>query len=75
MNEFTRQVISVDAHQHVVARFFRPADAPRAAVLVVPAMGVTQAYYAPFAHWLATQGFLVALRTPSLRPRKIARAR
>ena len=29
-------------------------------MLVVPAMGVTQAYYAPFAEWLAAQGFLVA---------------
>ena len=59
-NSFTRQVVPVDGHQHIVARFFAPAGEPRAAVLVVPAMGVTQAYYTPFAQWLAAQGFLVA---------------
>lgn len=60
MSGFTRQVVQVGGHQHVVARFFAPEGEPRAAVLVVPAMGVTQAYYAPFAQWLATQGYLVA---------------
>jgi predicted alpha/beta hydrolase len=30
-----------------------------AALLVVPAMGVPQRYYADFARWLATQGFVV----------------
>jgi predicted alpha/beta hydrolase len=60
MSEFTRQVVPVGEHRHIVARFFAPAGEPRAAVLVVPAMGVTQAYYAPFAQWLAAQGFLAA---------------
>jgi len=60
MSGFAREVIPVDGRQHVVARFFAPASEPRAAVLIVPAMGVTQAFYASFAHWLATQGFLVA---------------
>ena len=33
---------------------------PRApAVLVVPAMGVEQQYYAAFAHWLAARGYFV----------------
>jgi predicted alpha/beta hydrolase len=32
----------------------------RAAVLIAPAMGVEQDYYAPFAHWLAGQGYFVA---------------
>lgn len=59
-HDFTRQVIPVGDHQHVVARFFRPTGAIRGAVLVVPAMGVTQAYYAHFAHWLATQGYLTS---------------
>lgn len=30
-----------------------------AALLIVPAMGVEQAYYADFAHWMAEQGYLV----------------
>ncbi|MBM3390714.1 MAG: alpha/beta fold hydrolase [Betaproteobacteria bacterium] len=60
MNGFTREHAAIDAHQHVVARFFAPPGEAKAAVLVVPAMGVTQAYYAPFAEWLAAQGYLVA---------------
>lgn len=44
----------------LAARIFQPAGAPRAAVLVVPAMGVPQSYYAAFAAWLADQGFLAA---------------
>ena len=60
MSDFTREVIQVGEHQAVVARFFAPAGEPRAAVLVVPAMGVTQVFYTAFAQWLATQGFLVA---------------
>jgi predicted alpha/beta hydrolase len=32
-------------------------DAPRGAVLVAPAMGVRQDYYADFAAWLARQGY------------------
>lgn len=46
----------------LAARLFRPADgqAPRAAVLVAAAMGARQDFYAPFAAWLAAQGYLVA---------------
>lgn len=60
MSAFSRENIAIGAHQHVVARFFAPPGEAKAAVLVVPAMGVTQAYYAPFAAWLAAQGYLVA---------------
>ncbi len=60
MSAFSRENISVGARQHVVARFFAPPAEPKGAVLVVPAMGVTQAYYAPFAEWLAARGYLVA---------------
>jgi predicted alpha/beta hydrolase len=35
-----------------------PAQA-KAALLIAPAMGVSQSYYAPFARWLADQGFAV----------------
>ncbi|WKB54654.1 alpha/beta hydrolase family protein [Eleftheria terrae] len=47
----------------IAARFYRPGPqcpVPRAAVLIGPAMGVRQDYYAPFARWLAEQGWLVA---------------
>jgi predicted alpha/beta hydrolase len=44
----------------LAAQFFRPAGAARGAVLIVPAMGVTQSYYAPLATWLAAQGFHAA---------------
>lgn len=60
MSSFTRQAIPLGEREHIVARFFAPAGAARGAVLVVPAMGVTQAYYAPFAQWLAAQGYLAA---------------
>jgi predicted alpha/beta hydrolase len=44
----------------LAAHFFEPAEAPRGAVLLVPAMGTHQAFYAPLARWLAAQGFVAA---------------
>lgn len=44
----------------IAARFFAPANEPRAAVLIASAMGTPQGYYRPFATWLAAQGYLVA---------------
>jgi len=41
------------------ATFFAPAAPPVGAVLIAPAMGVIQSFYAPLAGWLAEQGFLV----------------
>jgi predicted alpha/beta hydrolase len=46
--------------QRIAARFFRPQGEPKGSVLIVPAMGVTQGYYQPFASWLARQGFNAA---------------
>jgi alpha-beta hydrolase superfamily lysophospholipase len=46
--------------QRIAARFFRPQGEPKGSVLIVPAMGVTQDYYQPFASWLARQGFTAA---------------
>jgi predicted alpha/beta hydrolase len=46
--------------QEIAARFFQPPGKPRGAVLIVPAMGCSQNYYAPFASWLAAQGFVAA---------------
>jgi predicted alpha/beta hydrolase len=40
------------------ARQYVPDATPRAAVLIAPAMGVTQDYYADFAAWLAREGYL-----------------
>lgn len=47
--------------QPLVAHRFEPADntTVRGAVLVVPAMATPARYYAPFAHWLAGEGFVV----------------
>lgn len=40
--------------------FYFPDGEIKGAVLIVPAMGVTQKYYASFASWLMAQGYLVA---------------
>ncbi len=58
---FEQRRVEVAAGQSVVARLFRPLRdhrGSRGAVLLVPAMGVSQAFYAPLAKWLAGEGFL-----------------
>lgn len=46
---------------HVLsASYFRPDGEAKASVLIVPAMGVHQRYYATLAAWLAAQGYFVA---------------
>jgi predicted alpha/beta hydrolase len=52
--------IPTAAGRALAAEIFAPRADPRGAALIVPAMGVTQGYYASFAGWLAEQGFLVA---------------
>jgi predicted alpha/beta hydrolase len=47
-----------DAGRAVVLHTFEPVAAPRAVVVVPSAMGVTQNFYARFAEWLATRGYL-----------------
>ena len=52
-------IFTADSHA-LAARFFSPGDSyptPRGAVIVVPAMGVSQEYYADFANWLALNGY------------------
>lgn len=44
----------------IAARFYGASSGHRGAVLIAPAMGVAQDYYASFARWLAAEGFLVA---------------
>ena len=53
------KLVSADGAR-IAARLYRPSGPPAAAVLVAAAMGVRQEYYAPFARWLAQQGYLVA---------------
>jgi predicted alpha/beta hydrolase len=69
-----RAVTAADG-QEIAARFFDPEGTPRGAVLIVPAMGVSQEYYQPFAEWLARQGFLAATfdyrGTGQSRPRRL----
>ncbi len=56
MHTFTVRTAD-DFELHATA--FGDAQSCRAGVLIAPAMGVEQHYYAPFAHWLAAQGFFV----------------
>jgi predicted alpha/beta hydrolase len=52
-------VVAADGRS-IAARFFSPRVKPKGAILVVPAMGVAQTYYAAFAEWLAREGFVAA---------------
>jgi predicted alpha/beta hydrolase len=59
----TFEDVDVDAPDltPIAARFYDPPAAKaRGAVFIVPAMGVPQSYYAPFATWLVEAGFHVA---------------
>ncbi len=42
-----------DDGRELRATWFRPADEPRGAVVVVPAMATPSAFYGAFAEWLA----------------------
>jgi predicted alpha/beta hydrolase len=59
VNDPSRQEIIASDGQSIVAHFFAPEREARGVVLIVPAMGTAQKYYAAFARWLAGQGFLV----------------
>ena len=57
------QTVQAEDGWPIAAHFYgdeSPAREIRGAVLVVPAMGTQQSYYASFATWLAAQGYLVA---------------
>jgi predicted alpha/beta hydrolase len=60
MAQFTEAAIVLARGDRLVARFFAPAREPKAGVLIVPAMGVAQSFYAELADWLAAQGYLAA---------------
>ncbi|MBI4750483.1 MAG: alpha/beta fold hydrolase [Acidobacteria bacterium] len=55
----TQKIATTDGHE-IAARFYFPDQEAKAVVVIVPAMGVHQEYYGPFAQWLTEQGFLVA---------------
>lgn len=48
------------SHESICATFAFPRELAKAAVLLPPAMGVTQKYYLDFIQWLAEQGYLAA---------------
>lgn len=60
MERFEQHEIPAEHGQSIQMRLFAPVGEPKAGVLIVPAMGVPQTFYAAFAGWLAGQGFLVA---------------
>lgn len=59
MTEAESRLITTHDGHAIAASFFRPPDAVKASVLIVPAMGVGQRFYAALAAWLALRGFLV----------------
>jgi predicted alpha/beta hydrolase len=54
-----RDLSAEDGHR-IAARFFEPLAEPRGALLIVPAMGTRQEFYAAFAAWVAKQGLIAA---------------
>lgn len=56
----SEHVIAIENGGSLVLRLFEPTATPRAAVIVPSAMGVAQNFYARFAEWLSSHGFVVA---------------
>jgi len=55
-----REEITTADGRKIVASFFHPQGEASGLVLIVPAIGASQDYYAQFAAWLAAQGFVAA---------------
>jgi predicted alpha/beta hydrolase len=53
-------IVYAKDHTPLTARFYVPSGRARGAALIVGAMGVPQTFYAPFARWLAEQGYYAA---------------
>lgn len=60
MATVTSRAVNLPKGRVIEATFFHPETSPRAALLIVPAMGVNQRFYASLAAWLADHGYLVA---------------
>jgi len=54
-----RVLVSARDGYALAAYRFDPAGPPRASIVIAPAMAVPQSFYAPFATYLATQGYAV----------------
>lgn len=54
---FTDVALTTADMTPIAARFYTPSIAARGAVVIVPAMGVPQSFYAPLATWLAREGY------------------
>ncbi len=54
-----KRKLQVDGGAELVLREYVPAGKARASVVIGGAMGVQQGFYAPFARWLAEQGYRV----------------
>ncbi|HHJ35719.1 MAG TPA: alpha/beta fold hydrolase [Gammaproteobacteria bacterium] len=58
MSVIDTQTITTGKGHKISATFYSPDEEVKAAVLIVPAIGVSQDYYACFAEWLSSQGYL-----------------
>lgn len=56
---FVQRTILTGDGGEIAARFFGDAASARGGIVIVPAMGVAQAYYGALAGWLAGHGWLV----------------
>jgi len=60
MGETASEAVTTGDGRSITGRFFAPRGEACGAVLIAPAIGASQDYYAPFATWLAEQGFIAA---------------
>jgi len=60
MEEVQHSKVETSNGYQLSAQIYRPDGNAKAAVLIVPAMGVSQSYYSSFASWLSSHGYVVA---------------
>jgi predicted alpha/beta hydrolase len=53
------RTLALEGGTQIAVRVYEPGASPRASVVIGGAMGVRQAFYEPFARWLAQQGLCV----------------
>lgn len=54
------RIVATGRGYDITSTVFHPAGDSRGSILIAPAMGVAQRFYAPIAAWLASHGFRVA---------------